>query len=58
MIFFNLPDQKNREEIVAQYAKQLKKHELVQLAAAMEECVFLSYKKNINKYVYGELGMN
>ncbi|KMZ61143.1 hypothetical protein ZOSMA_54G00740 [Zostera marina] len=36
MIFFNLPDQKNREEIVAQYAKQFKRHELVQLAAAME----------------------
>lgn len=44
MIFFNLPDQKNREEIVAQYAKQFKRHELVQLAAAMEGWAFITIK--------------
>nr|XP_029121938.1 ATPase family AAA domain-containing protein 1-A isoform X3 [Elaeis guineensis] len=37
MISFGLPDQQTREEISAQYAKHLKKSELVQLASATEE---------------------
>ncbi|XP_008793795.2 ATPase family AAA domain-containing protein 1-A isoform X3 [Phoenix dactylifera] len=37
MISFGLPDQQTREEIAAQYAKHLKKSELVQFASATEE---------------------
>ncbi|KAG1364027.1 putative ATPase family AAA domain-containing protein 1-B [Cocos nucifera] len=37
MISFGLPDQQTREEISAQYAKHLKKSELVQFASATEE---------------------
>lgn len=37
MISFGLPDQQTREEIAVQYAKHLKKSELVQFASATEE---------------------
>lgn len=37
MISFGLPDQKTREEIAAQYAKHLRKSELVRFASATEE---------------------
>ncbi|KAF9587539.1 hypothetical protein IFM89_003997 [Coptis chinensis] len=37
MIEFGLPDQQNRQEIAAQYAKHLKESELVEFAAATEE---------------------
>ncbi|XP_020090144.1 spastin isoform X1 [Ananas comosus] len=37
MIIFDLPDQPTREEIAAQYAKHLKKAELVQFALVTEE---------------------
>lgn len=36
MIAFGLPDQQNREEIAAQYAKHLTKSELTELALASE----------------------
>ena len=36
MIMFDLPDLQTRQEIIAQYAKQLSKPELVQLAQATE----------------------
>ncbi|MCL7035038.1 hypothetical protein MKW94_011809 [Papaver nudicaule] len=36
MITFDLPDQKTREEISAQYARHLKKPELIEFAAATE----------------------
>ncbi|KAG2330616.1 hypothetical protein Bca4012_019798 [Brassica carinata] len=36
MIMFGLPDMQTRQEIIAQYAKQLSKPELVQLAQATE----------------------
>lgn len=36
MITFGLPDERNREEIAAQYAKQLKKPELSEFARKTE----------------------
>lgn len=37
MITFGLPDQQNRQEITAQYAKHLTKPELDQFAGVTEE---------------------
>lgn len=37
MIIFGLPDQQNRQEIAAQYAKHLTKSELEELAVVTEE---------------------
>lgn len=37
MITFGLPDQQNRREIAAEYAKHLTKSELDELAAVTEE---------------------
>lgn len=40
MINFGLPDQQNREEIAAQYAKHLTKPELDEVARVTEEWVW------------------
>lgn len=36
MIFFGLPDEQNRQEIAAQYAKHLTKSELAEFAVITE----------------------
>lgn len=47
MIMFGLPDLQTRQEIIAQYAKQLSKPELVQLAHATEAYSFSLFSFNI-----------